>query len=212
MARSLAEAGDDHADEGATAGDTHKDPADHVVDVHESSGRELVQGGGVLNISGSFSNSKLSFGKGVTRCELARGAESPDDTGDPPGEATTAGTAADETLANSGEATGDHHADTDEEDTGKRDHLLGETPGEPCDKVTVDISQISSGVLSSAEGLGTSSVNSVVGSVVGVGESELAEEDAEGDETTAAGESAKAGDGSTAGTGASELRLESVHL
>ena len=208
-ARSLAEAGDDHADEGATAGDTKDNEADHVVDGHESSGRDLVE---VANRLGVLSSGNTSFVKRVTGGKLARGAVSPDESGDPPGESTAAGTATDETRAERSETVVNAGGEGDEKGTNHGDHLLDETPGEPGNEVAMDIGQGTFSVVDSGDLLGTSSISTVEAGAVGVGESVLSEEDAESNETTAAGESAEARNCDAAGTSANDLAFESVHL
>ena len=146
-ARSLAEAGEENADGDATAEKTHDDPADNVVCGHEMSGRDLVV---VVRVLVVLSMGNLSFvSKSVTGGELARGAESPDDTGDPPRESTAAPKASEESLAENIELTGNANEEEGEKCANESDHQLDETPSEPENEVAMDIGQGAVGVLDS---------------------------------------------------------------
>ena len=132
LCQSLAEAGNDATDEGATARRTDKDPGDQVVDTHEVSrfGLNEETWGGV-------------FGEGVTRGELSSGTESPDHTHDPGNEAGAGNTAGEEGVqaCSKHAALGrDPHEESTEDGRGDEGDLVGKHPGEPHDEVSVDIS------------------------------------------------------------------------
>lgn len=215
--RSLAHAGDEGTDDGAAARDAHNDPGDQEVDVHEVSGRVLVQAAG----SGSIALDSLSPGSSVLICgnditggEVSSGTESPDETADVPGEATEGNTAATKATEAGSSGGVDGTADCAEETGGDGEKGLDETPKEPGDEFAVDIGDIGSTSESLFGGLeGWAAVNvSVPCLSVGVGESVLAKESNEGDSASTAGECANAGDCSTNASSAGDLLLEAVHL
>ena len=87
------------------------------------------------------------FGGETTLSDVATGvctvsSESPDDSGNPPGEASAASCAAEETTADATECWADHHEDGSEATSGTGSKDLDEAPEEPGDEALVHVSDL----------------------------------------------------------------------
>lgn len=124
-------------EDGATAHDGHHAPCDEVVDAHEVSGR-------VLDHS-ALTSAELVHSPGVvgglvtiTSGELTDSVEPPDDSGDPPGQATAASSAASEASEAGTESWDTSHEDSGKAHSAGKDEALDEAPEETLDEVVVD--------------------------------------------------------------------------
>ena len=215
---SLADAGEEGADDRATASGAHEDPGDQEVDPHEVSRgvlREAASSLGValdgLSPGGFVSSSRHNVARGVS----ASSAESPDKTSDVPGEATAANTETTEGANAATERGADGTADGSKDAGTDREEGLDEAPEEPGDELSVNVGDIRSvggggSDLTCEEGV-LATDTAVPGLSVGVVEGELAEEHDKGDSSGAAGETDQAHDGGAEATSSLDSGLVVVH-
>lgn len=187
------DAGTEGAEDTAAAGDSHEDPGDEVVDGHEVSRGDLVEGLG--SDEGSLEVT-VHIGVGVTGGEAASNVESPDHTDDPPDETTAGETAHTEATEAGAEGWAEEHAESGNKTSKDGEELVPEAPEEPGDHVSVHVGDVDGTGGFGGGSIRVESINAsgltVDGGCVGVVVGVPAEVDHEGDPATAHGETADA--------------------